>query len=501
MLLSNGVDITSIILYNYFPMELNEIIQQRKAKLESLRTKGIVPYGNVFSGRVEIGEALKDFQEGKAVALSGRIMAKRAHGKVVFWDIKDSTGKIQVYLKEDILGKDNFSLSESIDIADIVGVKGELFKTHTGEPTVKLVEFVILAKAFRPLPEKWHGLKDVELRYRQRYLDLIANEEVKKVFLMRSRIIKAMRDFLDSRNFLEVETPMMHNIAGGAAGRPFLTHHNEYDLDLYLRIAPELYLKRLLVGGLDKVYEINRSFRNEGVSTKHNPEFTMLEVYWAYANYEDMMQLCQDLLIHIAKEVLGKTEFAYQGKTIDLSLPWKRRSFAQIVKEKFNIEPSDEAAIMLKKLQDKGCASDKTRLSRSQIAKIIEDILEQNMEVGPTFIIDYFTNLCPLAKTKSDEPLISERFELYIAALEVGNAYSELNDPAEQKKRFEQEIKELSPNEKKAVDEDFILALEYGMPPAGGLGIGIDRLVMLFTGQPSIRDVILFPLLRPSEKI
>ena len=480
-------------------MELNEIIQQRKNKLESLEKKGIAAFASVWPGRLDIGQVLNNFQEGKNINFAGRIMARRAHGKVTFLDLKDSTGRIQLYLKEDILGKDKFNILEDIDIADIIGIKGELFKTHTGEPTVKVEDFAILAKALRPLPEKWHGLKDVEIRYRQRYLDLVANEEVKKVFLLRAKIIKAIRDFLDSKGFLEVETPMMHSLPGGAAGRPFKTLHNEYGLELYLRIAPELYLKRLLVGGLDKVYEINRSFRNEGVSTKHNPEFTMLEVYSAYANYEDMMRLCEELIACAAKEVLGKLELVYQNNTIDLSPPWQRRSFAEIVKEKFDISPADETAVMLKKLQEKGFAKDKARLTRSQVAKIIEEILEQDMQIGPMFITDYFTQLCPLAKTKAGNPLISERFEVYVAGLEIGNAYSELNDPLEQKRRFQEEVKELNQDEKKTVDDDYVLALEHGMPPAGGLGIGIDRLVMLFTDQPSIRDVILFPLLRPQE--
>jgi len=478
-------------------MELNEIIQQRKAKLASLQAKGINSYPQASPLHTDIGEELKGFQEGKKVSLCGRIMAKRLHGKAVFLDLKDASGRIQLYVKSDIIGEDNFKLLEDLDIADFLNVKGEFFKTHTQEPTVKVEEFIILAKALRPLPEKWHGLKDVELRYRQRYLDLIANEEVKKVFLLRSRIIKAIRGFLDDKGFLEAETPMMHSIAGGAAGRPFKTHHNEYDLDLYLRIAPELYLKRLLVGGLDKVYELNRSFRNEGVSTKHNPEFTMLEVYSAYANYEDMMQLAQDLIISVAKEVLGSEKFIYQGKSVDLTLPWQRRSFTEMVKEKFGISEEDETSVLLEKLQAKGFAPDKKRLTRSQVNKIIEDILEEGLSVNPTFVLDYFTNLCPLAKAKKDNPLISERFELYIAGLELGNAYSELNDPLEQKRRFEEEIRELSAEEKKNIDNDYVLALEHGMPPAGGMGIGIDRLVMLMTDQPSIRDVILFPLLRP----
>ncbi|MEI6832119.1 MAG: amino acid--tRNA ligase-related protein, partial [Candidatus Omnitrophota bacterium] len=315
------------------------------------------------------------------------------------------------------------------------------------------------------------------------------------------KIIREIRNFLDSRAFCEVETPMMHDIPGGAAGRPFKTFHNEYKMDLYLRIAPELYLKRLLVGGLDKVYEINRSFRNEGVSTRHNPEFTMLEVYQAYADYEDMINLTQDLICHLAKEILGKDELIFQGKTIALKTPWNRQSFAGLVKEKFGIDPQDDPSQMLGKLQAKGFAKDKNRLSRSQINKIIEDMLEQDMQVDPTFITDYFTTLCPLAKTKKDNPLISERFELYVAGMEIANAYSELNDPLEQRRRFEEEIKELNTDEQKNVDVDYVLALEHGMPPAGGLGIGIDRLVMLFADQPAIRDVILFPLLRKQEEV
>jgi len=358
-------------------------------------------------------------------------------------------------------------------------------------------DFRLLAKSLRPLPEKWHGLKDVEVRFRQRYLDLVANPEVRKVFEARSAVIKAVRNFLDQAGFLEVETPMMHPIAGGAAGRPFKTFHNEYKADLYLRIAPELYLKRLLVGGLDKVYEINRSFRNEGVSTRHNPEFTMLEVYCAYANYTDMMKLTQELILAASRELGLGDKLTYQGKEIDLALPWQERSFAAMVKEKFGIDPQDEPGVMLEKLKAKGFARDKSRLTRSQINKIIEEILEQDMSASPTFVTEYFTQLCPLAQTKQDNPLISERFELYVAGMEIANAYTELNNPLEQRKRFEEEVAELDPQEKKGVDEDYCIALEHGMPPAGGLGIGIDRLVMLLTDAPSIRDVILFPLLRP----
>ncbi|RJO65246.1 MAG: lysine--tRNA ligase [Candidatus Omnitrophota bacterium] len=479
-------------------MELNEIIAQRRAKLEALRAAGF-GYGDAMpSQHSDIGKALADFQENTKHTFAGRIMAKRLHGKAGFFDLRDSTGKIQLYLKSDIVGEQAFALAQELDVADIVAVEGELFKTHTQEPTLKVDKLFVLVKALRPLPEKWHGLKDIETRYRQRYLDLLANEEAKKVFLTRSRIIRSIRNLLDNKEYQEVETPMMHPIAGGAAGRPFKTHHNEYNMDLFLRIAPELYLKRLLVGGIEKVYEINRSFRNEGVSTKHNPEFTMLEVYAAYADYESMMQLCQELFITLAKELFAEACFTYQGKRIDLSLPWQRVSFATLLKEKFNIDPEDDAGLMLKKLQQKGFAKDKQKLTRSQVTKIIEDVLEQDMSLNPTFVTDYYTALCPLAKTKKDNPLLSERFELYIAGMEVANAYSELNDPQEQRRRFQEEISD-GDADMRTVDEDYVIALEHGMPPAGGLGVGIDRLVMLFTDQPSIRDAILFPLLRPSE--
>ncbi len=481
-------------------MEINEIIEQRKQKLEALKAKGIRVYPSCVPAHIGIGEAISGFAEGKKVVICGRVMAKRLHGKVVFADLRDSTGKLQLYIKSDFIGAEQFAtIKEDIDIADIVSVSGELFKTHTGELTLKMESFTVLAKALRPLPEKWHGLKDVELRYRQRYLDLNANEEVVNVFLMRSRIIKGIRKFLEEKGYHEVETPMMHNIPGGAAGRPFKTFHNEYGIELFLRIAPELYLKRLLVGGLDKVFEINRSFRNEGVSTRHNPEFTMLEVYCAYANFEDMMRLSEEMIVSVARDVLGKTTLEYQGKQIDLATPWVKRSFAQTVKDKFGIEPSDEAEVMLKKLQAKGFAKESAKLTRSQINKIIEEALEEGMTMNPTFVTDYFTSLCPLAKTNQDNPYVSERFELYVAGMEIGNAYSELNDPIEQKRRFEEEIKDTAGDEKKNLDEDYVLALEHGMPPAGGLGIGIDRLIMLLTNQPSIRDVIYFPLLKNQD--
>lgn len=478
-------------------MELHELIQQRISKLKNLRASGIYGYGKPFSGHIDIGRVREEFEQGKKVVICGRLTAKRGHGKVIFADLRDSTGRIQLYIKADGVGQDRFAVLDNVEVADFLCVAGELFLTHTNEQTVKVEKFEVLAKALRPLPEKWHGLRDVEARYRQRYLDLVSNEEVRQVFVARSRIIQSLRRTLDERGFLEVETPMMHPIAGGAAGRPFKTHHNEYDIDLFLRIAPELYLKRLLVGGLDKVYEINRSFRNEGVSIKHNPEFTMLEAYCAYSDFEGMMHLCESLIVNAAQSVFGKLNFSFQGKEIDLTPPWQRVSFAELVREKFGIEPQDAPDEMLAKLRERGAAREAAALSRTQINKIIEDTLEADMSVNPTFVTDYYTNLCPLAKTRPDNPLLSERFELFIAGMEVGNAYSELNDPQEQRRRFEEEVRDPGESGQKTVDEDYVLALEHGMPNAGGLGIGIDRLVMLLTGQPSIREVILFPLLRP----
>lgn len=481
-------------------MELNEIIEQRKTKVKFLKDKGIEPYGFVPHDRLMIKEAIDNFKEGIPLVVAGRLMAKRSHGKAIFLDIKDGTAKIQVYIKEEIIGKEKFIVLESLDIADIVAVVGELFKTRTQEITIKATDLILLSKALRPLPEKWHGLKDIEIRYRRRYLDLITNEKIKDIFLMRSRIIKLIREFLDKSGYLEVETPMMHPIPGGARGRPFKTYHNEYNLELYLRIAPELYLKRLIVGGLDKVYEINRSFRNEGVSTKHNPEFTMLEVYCAFADYKDMMILTKEMIRYIAKEILGKEELVYQSKKIDLA-KWEEVSFAEIMKELFNITPEDRLQDWIRKLKEKKIAiesEDVSKISRSFLINLMAELVEPKSD-HPIFVTDLFTELCPLAKTKKDNPLLTERFELFIGGLELANAYSELNDPLEQRKRFQEELKDLPDDEKKNIDEDFIIALEYGMPPAGGLGIGIDRLVMLFTDQPSIRDVILFPLLRPEK--
>jgi lysyl-tRNA synthetase class 2 len=384
-----------------------------------------------------------------------------------------------------------------LDLGDILGVSGSLFKTKTGEITIQVERLTLLSKALRPLPEKWHGLKDVEIRYRQRYLDLIANEPVRQVFLQRSRLLGSLRATLERRGFLEVETPMMHPIPGGAAGEPFVTHHGVLDADLYLRLAPELYLKQLLVGGLERVYELNRSFRNEGVSTQHNPEFTMLEAYEAYGNYETMMALVQELICDAARALRGSLMISYQGQAIDLSGPWERVSFAETM-QAMGLAPQaslDDIQTALKRrgVQVKG-------LSRSQMVRLVEQLFEPETKGRPLFVVDYWTELSPLAKSKPDNPLVTERFELFIGGMEIANAYSELNDPVEQRRRFAAQLAAAGiKGTQRVIDEAFVEALEYGMPPAGGLGVGVDRLAMLLLDQPSIKDVILFPLLKPER--
>jgi len=472
-------------------IEESELIKQRKAKLDAITKAGVYAYGERFEISSSIRVLTAAFAEGKAVTLAGRIMACREHGKVKFYDLKDSSGRIQLYIKEDIVGADTYALLNNLDIGDFIGVKGETFKTRTGEPTVKVTSLKILAKSLRPLPEKWHGLKDIETRYRQRYVDLMMNDEVKDLFLARSRIVSGIRRFLDDKGYIEVETPMMQSIPGGAAGKPFKTHHEALDTDLYLRIAPELYLKRLLVGGFDKVYEINRNFRNEGISTRHNPEFTMLEVYAAYSDCEGMMELTEGMTTGLAKEIFGKTNFEYQGKSVDLS-KWERISFADLMKEQFGITPEEDSKRWIEKLKKKGIKIEGNELSRTQIINIVGELVEPKAGNHPVFVVDIFKEMCPLAKTKRDNPLLTDRFELYIGGMEIANAYSELNDPIEQRSRFLDE-------RRATVDEDFLHALEYGMPPAGGLGVGIDRLVMILTNAPSIRDVILFPQLKPES--
>ncbi len=444
-----------------------------------------------------IAAVLDGFAENKEVMLAGRLVTKREHGKSGFAHLSDHTGKIQFYAQSNTLGQ-NYELYKLADIGDILGIKGKMFTTRTGEKTVLAEEIKLLSKALLPLPEKWHGLKDVEIRYRQRYLDLIANPEVKDVFIKRSQIVAAVREFFNKEKYLEVETPMLHTIPGGASGSAFKTHHNANDADVYLRIAPELYLKRLLVGGLERVYEINRSFRNEGTSTRHNPEFTMLEAYCAYKNYDYMMQVCEQLFGNLAQMLHGSLVIEYQGQKLDLTPPWPRISFAGMFKDEFGVLDTDSQEQVVAKVSQK--LSLKAGLSRSQILKITEDILERKFpQDKPAFITDYFTWNSPLAKQKKDNPNIVERFELFVAGMEVANAYSELNDPIEQRKRLENQMK-VEEELPKKIDEDFLTALEHGMPPAAGLGIGIDRLVMLLTNQPAIRDVILFPLLKQAAE-
>jgi lysyl-tRNA synthetase class 2 len=484
--------------------EDNELIRQRRAKLEAINKKGIYAYGRRFETTSTIGAVTADFAEGKPVTLAGRLMACREHGKAKFYDLKDSTGRIQLYVKADIVGEAGFELTADLDIGDFVGVKGETFKTRTGEPSVKAASIEILSKSLRPLPEKWHGLTDIETRYRQRYVDLVMNDDVKKVFVTRSRIVSGIRSFLDKKGFLEVETPMMQSIAGGAAGKPFKTHHEALGIDLYLRIAPELFLKRLLVGGLDKVYEINRNFRNEGISIRHNPEFTMLEVYEAYSDCAGMMELTEELITALAKDILGKTSFEYQGKAVDLS-KWEKISFAELMKERFDIVPEESQAEWIKKLKKKGVEIEGKELSRTQLINIVGELIEPKAHNHPVFVVDIFKEMCPLAKCKRDNRLLTDRFELYVGGMEIANAYSELNDPIEQQARFEADLetaansRRTTNDARRMIDHDFVRALEYGMPPAGGLGIGIDRLVMILTDSASIRDVILFPQLKPEN--
>ncbi len=474
----------------------DNILDLRLKKIEDLKEKGVCLYGGSFPKEHTAKWIRDNFKEDIHVCTAGRIMALRAHGKSIFGDVKDITGRIQFYIKKDAVGEDVFNILKKLDIGDIIGVVGKMFLTRTQEPTIKAEKVELLSKSMRPLPEKWHGLKDVELRYRKRYLDLISNEEVRDVFIKRSQIVKEIRRYLDDRDYLEVETPMMHPLAGGAAGKPFKTHLDALNMDLSLRIAPELYLKKLLVGDLERVYEINRSFRNEGLSTKHNPEFTMLEVYTAYADYKNVMDLVRGIIMHIADNVIGTRELVFGDQSIDLN-NWEEVSFADLMRDNFDINPEDTEQQWLDKLKKKNVKVElkEGKISRTFILNLVSDLIEETLQTNhPVFITDIYTELCPLAKRKKDEPLLSERFELFMGGMEIANAYSELNDPIDQKKRFLLQAKDECTA---TIDESFVEALEYGMPPAGGLGIGIDRLVMLFTNQTSIKDVILFPQLKP----
>jgi lysyl-tRNA synthetase class 2 len=485
--------------------ELNELLRIRREKLNILRSMGIEPYGIDRFERTNLSSDIKnDYEnfEGKVVTLAGRIMSKRSHGKASFADIQDRDGRIQIYVKYDTVGEKNYEIFKILDIGDIIGVTGEVFKSKTGEITIRVTDFKLLSKSLQILPEKWHGLKDPDLRYRQRYTDLIINPEVKEVFLKRTKIIKAIREFLDNRGFLEVETPILHTIAGGAAARPFITHHNALDIDMYLRIALELHLKRLIVGGLEKVYEMGRVFRNEGMDIRHNPEFTLLELYEAYTDYYGMMELTEQLFAYVAQKVNGTTKIVYQGTEIDLTPPWKRITMVDAIKEyvgvDFNEVKADAEAVEIAKRLN---LETKEGMKKGEvIALVFDELVEQHL-IQPTFVMDYPVEISPLAKRKHDNPAFTSRFEAFIYGREVANAFSELNDPIDQKERFLEQLKQREAGDEEAhmMDEDFINALEVGMPPTGGLGIGVDRLVMFMTDAYSIRDVILFPTMKPKN--
>ncbi len=475
-------------------------------KLKALQKENINPYPNIFKPTHKADEIKKDFNELEKqkvkIKVAGRLMLMRMHGKAGFSHIKDNTGMIQIYVRLDFIGEEKLKLFKSLDIGDIIGIEGEVFKTHTEEITIKVEDFQILSKSLLPLPEKWHGLSDIEARYRQRYLDLIMNDEVKESFRIRSNAIQIIRNFLNERGFLEVETPMMQSVYGGAYAKPFTTHHNALDMDLYLRIAPELYLKRLIVGGFDKVFELNRNFRNEGISTRHNPEFTMLELYQAYADYNDMMDICEDLICTLVKDIRGSLEIDYQDIKLNFKKPWKRISFLGAILEYTGIDFKKPKTIeeVKKKAEGLGIQPGKNMTRWEIITEVFEEKVEEKL-IQPTFITDYPKELSPLAKEKPDCPELVERFEPFIAGREVGNAFSELNNPVEQKMRFEEQLEKRKQGNMEAhpMDSDFVTALEYGMPPTGGLGIGIDRIIMILINTGNIRDTILFPLLRPKE--
>ncbi|MEI5909525.1 lysine--tRNA ligase [Bacillus spongiae] len=488
--------------------ELNDQLLVRREKMDSLRAKGMDPFGKRFE-RTHIAEEIKEeydafskeeLEEKKAeVTIAGRIMTKRGKGKAGFAHMQDISGQIQLYVRKDTVGEEQYETFTMADLGDIVGVTGVVFKTKVGELSIKATSFELLSKSLRPLPEKYHGLKDVEQRYRQRYLDLIMNQESKETFITRSRIIQAMRRYLDDQGYLEVETPMMHSIAGGASARPFITHHNALDMPLFMRIAIELHLKRLIVGGLEKVYEIGRVFRNEGVSTRHNPEFTMIELYEAYADYRDIMSLTENLVAHIAKEVTSSTTVQYGDHEVNLEPEWARLHMVDAIKEHTGVdfwsEVDDEEAKALAKKHGVEIKDNMT------YGHIVNEFFEQKVEdklIQPTFIFGHPVEISPLAKKNEEDPRFTDRFELFIVGREYANAFTELNDPIDQRQRFEAQLveREAGNDEAHMMDDDFVEALEYGMPPTGGLGIGIDRLVMLLTNSPSIRDVLLFPLMR-----
>ena len=492
--------------------DTDKIKEKRLEKLSEFRQSGINPYSNRFKPKHFIQQILDDYEkysseeleeESPVFSIAGRLMALRSFGKSVFSHIQDASGKLQLYFRKDILDKDSFWIVKKLDIGDIIGLEGPGFRTKTGEFTILVKHVCLLTKCLRPLPEKYHGLKNVETRYRQRYVDLVVNKEVQTIFLTRSKIIQCVRNFFTERGFLEVETPMMQTIPGGATAKPFKTYHNALGMELFLRIAPELYLKRLLVGGFEKVFEINRNFRNEGISIQHNPEFTMLEFYQAYATYIDLMELTETLFQNVAEETTGKTEIGYQGNVISLSSPWKRFTLSEalvaIGEQDPNITKNENLAREVAK--ELGLSVDKYEGHGKLLTKIFDLTVEPKL-IEPTFITQYPIEVSPLSRRNEQDPSVTDRFELFIAGREMANAFSELNDPIDQKERFLKQVEARQAGDEEAhlMDEDFIRALEYGMPPAAGEGIGIDRMVMLLTDSPSIREVILFPLLRPEKK-
>lgn len=487
--------------------EINEQMQVRIDKMHKIEEHGWKPFGYRFLYTHRAADIAAQFDElsekETEVKMAGRIMAIRGHGKTCFMDMQDKTGRIQVYVRKDVIGEENYALIKLMDIGDTVGITGTAFRTHMGELSIKANSVEMLSKSLRPLPEKWHGLKDVETRYRQRYVDLIVNPEVRDTFVKRSQIIRSVREVLDSHDFLEVETPILNTIAGGAAARPFISYHNALDMQVYMRIAPELYLKRLIVGGMDRVYEMGRVFRNEGIDNRHNPEFTSVEIYQAFADYRDMMDLTEEVVVKTAEKVLGTTTINYEGTTIELASPWKRMSMIEAVKEYSGKDFTDvtdleEARAIAKELN--------VAIEPSfGIGKIINACFEEYVEdklIQPTFITGHPKEISPLAKSNPENPEITDRFEAYIYGREICNGFTELNDPIDQKERFLKQVEERANGDEEAnmMDEDFVNALEYGLPPTGGLGIGIDRLVMFLTNSSTIRDVLFFPTMKPLGK-
>ncbi|MDR1961118.1 MAG: lysine--tRNA ligase [Gracilibacteraceae bacterium] len=481
-----------------------DVLLVRADKMERLRALGVEPYAHRYA-RTHLSEEITggfEALENSEVAIAGRIVSKRDQGKTVFAHIQDGAGRIQIYARADVLGEENHALLKTFDVGDIIGARGAVFRTHKGEVSVRVNEVTMLAKSLRPLPEKFHGLTNVDLRYRQRYLDLIMNEDSRRVFLRRTAVIRAMRAYLEEKGFLEVETPTLQAIAGGAAARPFITHHNALDMDMYLRIAPELPLKRLVVGGLERIFEIGRSFRNEGISVRHNPEFTMMELYMAYADYHDVMDITEDMIRHIARVVLGTESLVCQGTEISLARPWPRLTMPEAVRRYAGVDFADirtdeeaRAAARAKGLEIPAGAGR---------GKILNEFFETFAEpelIQPTFVTGHPVEVSPLAKRNAEHPEYTDRFELFVCGRELANGFSELNDPIDQRRRFETQMAERARGDDEAhmMDEDFVRALEYGLPPTGGLGVGVDRLVMLLTDAASIRDVIFFPAMRSAE--